>query len=279
MHPLTPWMRRISNQITRQIVLRAGDAFPMYVISEYPKSGGTWLGRMVADVLRIPFPRHTNMPLAMTCVVHNHWKFDPRLKNRTIYLYRDGRDVMVSFYFHRMRWIEKGARHYRKRAAEYERLFGRGYDPADIHTNLPKFIEHEFAHPRDCRQNWHDHTLAWFGPGDDASGREGFAYVSYEQLRSDCVGAIARVCKEVSGKDPDPWLVETTVEKWSMERSEGRKPGQEARGELVRKGVVGDWVNHFTTQAAQVFDHHAGDMLVRLGYEPDRDWINRYELA
>jgi hypothetical protein len=271
-------MRRISNQVTRSIVLNFGDRFPMFVIAEYPKSGGTWLGRMVADVLRVPFPRHTCMPLAMTCVVHNHWKYDARLGERTIYLYRDGRDVMASFYFHRMRWIASGAAHYRKRAREYERLLGKGYDPADTKKHMARFIEHEFATPRDCRQNWRDHLGEWFGPGDDAPGRPAIAYVSYELLRGDCATHLARICEKASGKQPDPWLVEHTVEKWSMERTTGRRPGEEDRGDLVRKGVAGDWVNHFNREAAEVFDRLAGDMLVRLGYEADRGWVDRYQL-
>lgn len=278
MHPLTPWMRRVSNRVTKWTAVRCGDRFPMYVVAEYPKSGGTWLGRMVADVLRVPFPRHTSMPLAMTCVVHNHWRYDPRLGERTIYLYRDGRDVMTSFYFHRMRWIATGARHYRKRAEAYERLFGRGYDPADSKRHMARFIEHEFTHPRDCRQNWRDHVDEWFGPGDDASGRPEIAYVSYEQLREDCAGHLSRVCERVSGKAPDRWLVEATVDKWSMERATGRRPGEENRGDLVRKGVVGDWVNHFSREAAERFDELAGETLVRLGFEPDRGWVDRYGL-
>ncbi len=278
LHPLTPWMRRISNRLTRWTVLHHGRAFPIYVIAEYPKSGGTWLGRMVADTLRLPFPRHTNMPIAMTSVIHNHWKYDPKLNERTIYLYRDGRDVMTSFYFHRMRWIANGAAHYRKRAALYEGLFGKGYDPADSKKHMATFIEHEFANPRDCRQNWRDHLSEWFGPGDDATGRPGIAYVSYEQLREDCAGHLARVCERVSGKAPDPWIVEKAVESWSMERATGRKPGEESRGELVRKGVVGDWVNHFSKEAAELFDRLAGDVLVRLGFEADRNWVDRHEL-
>lgn len=278
MHPLTPWLRRISNRVTRQTVLRYGESFPMYVVAEYPKSGGTWLGRMVADVLRVPFPRHTSMPLAMTCVVHNHWVYHPRLEGRTVYLYRDGRDVMTSFYFHRMRWVATNAPHYRRRAERYHRIFGTGYDPADSKEHMARFIEDEFSRPRDCRRNWPDHVRDWFGTDTGGGGRPGVAYVSYEQLREDCAGHLARVCEQISGKAPDPWLVQTTVDKWSMERATGRKPGEENRGDLVRKGVVGDWVNHFSPEAARLFDRIAGDMLVRLGYEPDRDWVDRYEL-
>jgi hypothetical protein len=279
MHPLTPHMRRVSNQITRQIAMRYGDRFPMYSLSEYPKSGGTWLGRMVSDVLRIPFPRHTSLPLAMTCVVHGHWTYHPRLRGRAIYLYRDGRDAMTSLYFHRMRWLRSGTADDNRRLRALKSLFGESFDPDDSRRYMAGFIEHEFTNPRSSRVTWRDHVMEWFGPGERGKGRDGVVYVSYEQLREDCAGALARICTELTGKAPDSWLVATTVEKWSMERETGRKPGQEDRSVLVRKGIVGDWKNHFTREAAEVFDTLAGDALVRLGYEPDRAWAQRHERA
>ena len=42
-----------------------------------------------------------------------------------------------------------------------------------------------------------------------------------------------------------------------------------------RKGVAGDWRNHFTPEAAHVFDSIAGELLVESGYEPDRSWVER----
>ena len=58
----------------------------------------------------------------------------------------------------------------------------------------------------------------------------------------------------------------------------GRKAGEEDRGSFIRKGVAGDWVNHFGPTAARRFDELAGDALVAVGYEEDRDWVDRYDL-
>jgi len=42
---------------------------------------------------------------------------------------------------------------------------------------------------------------------------------------------------------------------------------------LFRKGIVGDWRNHLTTdEAKHIFKELAGDLLIELGYEPDFDW-------
>jgi hypothetical protein len=53
----------------------------------------------------------------------------------------------------------------------------------------------------------------------------------------------------------------------------GRERGVEDRSKLYRKGISGDWVNHFTPQHAEAFQAYFGDLLVRLGYEEDSDWI------
>jgi hypothetical protein len=49
------------------------------------------------------------MPLACQCVIQNHWLYHPGLR-RVFYLYRDGRDVVVSHYFFLLRRIQRNPR-------------------------------------------------------------------------------------------------------------------------------------------------------------------------
>ena len=44
------------------------------------------------------------------------------------------------------------------------------------------------------------------------------------------------------------------------------------RAATFRKGVIGDWRNHFDEAHVQAFKEVAGDVLVRLGYENDLEW-------
>jgi hypothetical protein len=94
--------QRLSKEATRRIGRRWGERFPFYYVCEYPKSGGTWLAQMVGDCLQVPFPRYSVFPIGCEAVILNHWRYDPRLR-RVFYIYRDGRDVMTSFFFHRLR--------------------------------------------------------------------------------------------------------------------------------------------------------------------------------
>lgn len=266
--------RGAAQELTRRIGIRWGDTFPFYYVSEYPKSGGTWLAQMVADYLRLPFPQHTLLPLGFSCVIHNHWRFHPRLK-RVFYLVRDGRDVMTSFYFHQMR----AAHHGDGRTAEsvrqaYERLFGKDYDPQDVVRHMPRFVEHEFSDPGwGTRLNWRDHIEDW-----RSNAHRDVVFLSYEDLRRDCAGTLGRAIGEITDRNIDPWQLETTVEKMSMKRQTGRDPGHGDATQHIRKGITGDWRNHFSREAAEVFDAFAGDTLVDLGYEVDRGWIDRYDL-
>ena len=258
-----------SHRVTRWIARRYGDSFPFYYVSEYPKSGGTWLARMVGDYLEAPVAHFSRLPMALRCVIPNHWGYEPRL-SRVLYLYRDGRDVMVSLYFHHMKMARRVENPVSRRAARtYERLFGKGFDPEDAVGLLPRFIEHEFANPgRGTRLNWRDHVEGWARADPGA-----VTHLSYEDLRRDCAGTLGRALEALTGEPIDAWGLETAVEKMSMKRQTGRDPGQEDGRQHIRKGIIGDWRNYFSREAAEIFDHLAGETLVRLGYEPDRGWV------
>lgn len=262
-------LQRVANKGTKFIGAHWGESFPMYYICEYPKSGGTWLGRMVSDALQIPFPQHSRLPIAMKSVIHNHWRYNPKLR-RVFYLYRDGRDIMVSFYFYRMKRIKANTGS--KDLAVYQRLLGKGFDPDDTNRNLPIFIENEFSNPRDARISWVDHINQWYDP----ENRPHIAYVSYEQLLEDAIGSLRRVTEHLSGEAVDEYRLQMAVEKNSMAKQTGRTPGQEDRSSFVRKGISGDWMNYFNEESSAVFSKYASKTLVKLGYEQSEQWMDQY---
>ena len=52
----------------------------------------------------------------------------------------------------------------------------------------------------------------------------------------------------------------------------GRKPGEENLMAHERKGVLGDWRNHFTQRVKEAFKNRYGGLLVATGYERDLNW-------
>lgn len=58
----------------------------------------------------------------------------------------------------------------------------------------------------------------------------------------------------------------------SFAKVTGRKPGQEDILAHQRKGIVGDWRNHFTDRVKDAFKQRFGDVLIKTGYEQNMDW-------
>lgn len=52
----------------------------------------------------------------------------------------------------------------------------------------------------------------------------------------------------------------------------GREPGQEDVKSHYRKGVAGDWRNHFNEEHIALFKENFNDLLIRLGYETGDSW-------
>ncbi len=262
-------LNRFGSHGTRLLGRFVGERFPLYYVSEYPKSGGTWLGQMIADYLQIPFPQNNLLPIAHAAVIHNHWRYDPRLR-RVFYLVRDGRDVMVSLFFHRMRHVRNaraaGVVHPFERT--YRRVLGADFDPDDARRHLLPFMQHEVAHPVGCPVFWGAHVEQW------AFDRPHVVLVRYEDLLRDGVGTLERALPTHTGKAFDRGQAEMTVRKFSFERQTGRAKGAEDRTSFRRKGVAGDWVNHFSQEAATWFDRTCGSTLVKLGYAEDRAWTS-----
>lgn len=261
--------RLAAAKTTKQIALRRGRALGMYLGCGFPKSGTVWLCQLLSTALGLPHPRHYRFPIAMESIVHSHWSYDRRLPPAA-YIRRDGRDVMVSLYFHNVRILDDPSKPRRAEALreEFNHLYGTGFDPYAVRANLPRFIESVTAHPRGTDGlAWHEHVQDW-------SDRPDTALVSYEELQTQPVGALTRVMGEL-GVEPSEAIARLAVERWSFANTTGRKPGDEDRTSFQRKGVSGDWRNHFSREAGEVFDAVAGDTLVALGYADDRDWFRQ----
>lgn len=93
----------------------------------------------------------------------------------------------------------------------------------------------------------------------------------YEALLADGA-AVSRSLFRFLGLRHDDALITDLIERSSFRFYAGRERGQEDRKRFYRKGVAGDWKNHFSPEDKAVFKKIGGEMLVRLGYEEDLSW-------
>lgn len=265
-------LRRGSAAATHQIALRVGDDLPMWIGCGYPKSGTVWLCKMMAGYLGVPYPQNYLLPVAMKSVIHAHWEYDARLPP-TMYIARDGRDVLTSLYFYNMRKLksDRNPAHAADLKARYTARFGAGFDPDDIVKNLPGFIEIEMRTPTSVKTTWQQHVLHWLD-------KPGVTLVRYEDLVDDCAATLGKAMGQMTGEEPDFELAALTADRYAFSRTSKRQPGVEDRSSFQRKGIAGDWKNHFTQEAAEAYDAHCGEALRRLGYVDGNGWVQESDL-
>lgn len=243
------------------------NAIPIIFVMGYPKSGTVWACQMVSDYLQLPFADLSFFPIGFPSVMHGHSRVSPK-GPPAVYVVRDGRDAMVSMYFFLSHFVPEGD-HPRGVPTRLHRYF-RGIVNRDrVRENLPRFIEAQMRRPLGSRAHWGDHVKSYF-----ESERTDVPIMKYEDMLVDCSGALTSAIRTLTGEDVDPEAIQATVRKFSFERQSGRARGTEDRSNFLRKGQRGDWRNHFSREAAEVFNAWCGAQLIRTGYEPDASWVH-----
>lgn len=234
---------------------------PLYIVTEYPKSGGSWLGEMLAVALNVPFPRN-RFPILKSSIIHGHYLRSWNMKN-TIVVWRDCRDVIVSQYFHFLHYNDRGNQNLvnqtRKRVpfSDYDKVW----------DNLPQFICFVFEVKRHPRFTWTEFARQW-------AFRKDVIHVKYENLLIDTTRELRRLVQKLTGRALPEDAARRIAVDFSFTKMSGRQPGEEDRGSFMRKGVSGDWKRCFSKEARRLMDQYAGVELINLGYESDAKWVH-----
>jgi hypothetical protein len=182
---------------------------------------------------------------------------------KVVMLVRDGRDVAVSGVMH---WLTKtvvggrlSAQQRRRRAFFLEKAAA---PPERFFTDAEL-------------EEW---TSLWRQPIDAVQAHAAALdclVVRYERMSCDLGSELTKICEFV-GVDASAQLVRQSIAASTFEiMSGGRHRGDDAPGQHVRKGVVGDWRRYFTAADAALFDRLAGNCLIDWGYESDHEWATR----
>jgi hypothetical protein len=251
------------------------DRYPQKVlfVAGLPKSGTTWLERMLASYpgfhdLMIPdvaahemasggshdydlpediFRRFDRMLVLTKMHVHGSAHNARLLADagvRCVILFRDLRDVAVSYCFYVQRTVWHPD-HPAYRGLEIEaalRVFGERLLP-------------EYA--------------AWVLSWEQNRDPDRSLIVRYEDMLADTRAAMKSVAALYELDDSDE-TIGRIVDQHSFARL--KKEEGPARAGFFRKGVSGDWVNHFTPELRCLYKEAIGGFLVRHGYEESHDW-------
>lgn len=245
------------------------------IIVEYPKSGGSWLGQLVSEYLDIPFPRN-KFPQLGKSVYHSHYqpKYLIPKNKKILWLVRDGRDVYVSFYYHQLIWSNKNKLD--PKTVTYTRKNLPFEDYSDMSRNLPEYLRYSFTHTPSKMHyfnfpgHWAEYNRKW--NKELKEGNSNVYMLRYEDLLKDTEGVMMNMLTDFFNIEVDEKRLKQIVHKFSFENQTKRKNGVEDPNSFLRKGIVGDWKNYFNEDAKRIFKEHAGNELIRLGYEKDLNW-------
>jgi hypothetical protein len=253
----------------RQPAARGLTVYPddTFLVS-FPRSGNTWTRFLVCNLMnpddpvgfaqlesRIPeiydvsdralraFPRPR--------VIKSHECFDPRYK-KIIYIVRDPRDVLVSYYEFQLK----------------RRVIS---DDCSLEEFLPRFMESEFEPKTGC---WRDHVLSWIAT---RGGQQGFLLLRYEDMLANTQKESAKITSFL-GLDSNPGRIARAValssagrmrqleKEQSRQWRETKKTRQDKP--FVRKAAAGGWKSTLPERCVIQIESAWGDVMRSVGYEP-----------
>ena len=102
--------------------------------------------------------------------------------------------------------------------------------------------------------------------------------VHFEDMLSDPEAQLVRILnfteRPVNREHVRRVVAENSFEELTRRRDgKTRESGQGDNSKFLRRGVAGDWRNHFNARSCELIWKHAGSALERLGYESDSTWI------
>lgn len=255
-----------------------GDRYPQTTlfVAGLPKSGTTWLEKMLGSYdgfheLMIPevarhemqtggshdydlpedlFTRFEKALVLTKMHVHGSVHNARLLKQsniRYVVLYRDLRDVAVSSYFY-------------VRNTPWHPEHGL-YKNVGITTGLKEFSKKTLPAYAEWVRSWHTNR----DPNKSV-------IVRYEELLADDTAVLRQIAELFDLDGSDDTIQRITAANSFGAMSGGRSKGMSNESAFARKGVAGDWVNHFDDELKGLYKEIIGSFLIDFGYEQSLDW-------
>lgn len=253
--------------MSRQVIYTCG----------FPKSGTTYLTRLLGDILNSPtggcMPSEDAKEVATEgqdrpgpyivrkghfvlidddgpgkVVPRPHrlaWK---RLTNeKIVFLVRDPRDICVS-----------GAYHWAGACRDWKQ---------SIEVFLERMIKGNVAK---CGR-WDEYVSRWYSLDDEITDMD---FAKYERLLVSCEFEIIKTLKWLNIEfEKKGILLAIKRQSFSTRKARIGNDEKELRRNNMRKGIVGDWKNHFTPEMNKRIWDEFGWMMERLGYEPENNFF------
>lgn len=263
----------LRNVFGREVAGRYFPTFPddTFLVS-FPRSGNTWTRFLIGNLVRPNEPitfldvervipdtsavskRYLNR-IPRPRIIKSHQFFDSRYK-KVIYIVRDPRDVVLSYY-------------------NWQRKYGELDDQYPLQQYIPRFIGGDLPGLFGWG-SWGEHVLSWLAT---RHGTPNFLLLRYEAMLAEPTRELAKVGRFL-GLDVSPEELATAVERSSaenmreMEKSQGDKwvvtKGRRQDIPFVGKANRGGWHSLLPESGVEQIESAWGPVMKMLGYEVTR---------
>ena len=230
----------------------------------YPRSGNTWLRLMLAYYFakkEVPFKdlnyyvtpfRTVNKKISENEIISNprifksHYPLNKYFDNsKSIYIYRDGRDVAVSFF------------HYLKNKGSIEQ-----------ETTFSDYLSYNFLSAKAPNKGWGNHIVSALA----RKGNDNVLFIKYEDLIADTYNNLEKIVSFI-GWSVESERLEFAITKTSLDKLKSKESKEKMINPLnpkvkgfFRKGEKNNWVKFFSEEDINKFQVKFGDSLKLLGY-------------
>lgn len=228
----------------------------MLHVNEYPKSGATWLCRLLAETLDLRFDDNSYPKPGAAVMKHHRLSFK---SNPTITIIRDPRDVAVSYFHHISKPFAGDPFNKHSVAIMQKEVFdGKVADPSD-NEQLKIFIKKLVTSPVTPSFTW--------GEFYRHQSRKGVPIIRYEDMRIDAASSLGKVLKEIGADYSEERLLEV-IDKHDIKKilAKRKQDGNKEGSFFIRKGEVGGWRERLCEESIALIEKDAGDLLDKYGY-------------
>lgn len=210
----------------------------------HPRSGNTWIGRLLADLLNSPLQAQPGEEIQFhgsgmdgKYVIRKR-HITEALPGPGVFIYRDPRDVCVSKHFYN--------------------------DHPSIKHTILEMNEPGIEETKDHYGRYEEFVrLLWEHPEKYSIA------ITYEDLYYLPYQTLWKVLKAVTGESfSHDWILDA----YERQRFSVVLAKYPKFYHSMRKGMVGDWKNHFSRDDGRLFQEIFGKLMMEQGYIQDGDW-------
>jgi len=243
------------------------------LVTGFPRSGNTWLSRLLGDTLNSPVTGYMDAkPLCSEGQRRTGQYVVRQLHLRPMYDY-DCPDFLPSAYRANVpKWNEEKVVHIFRDPRDVAVSLMHYWDRPSVEDAVQVMIDG--SNPVKVHGKWLVFVKEWL-----AVMEMPVVHTTYELLKSNPLKAMRAVLDHLHISYREEML-EQAIERQAFDKKREHikahgadyNYGRSVQLKAMRKGITGDWRNHFTPKAAELAHQEWGEFLLAWGYETDKDW-------